>query len=146
MSELGGQLIPPSETLDGVLGIEYGEMQGDVITGRMPVENRVRQPYGIVHGGAIMSLVESLVSAATAFGVADQGNIAMGQELNVSFMRPISEGHVNAKATVRRRGRSAWTWEVEVTDDAGKLCSLIRATIAVRPARGEIAPLPTSQS
>lgn len=137
MTGLGDALIPSDETLDGTLGIEYGEMQGDVITGRMPVENRIRQPYGIVHGGAIMSLAESLVSAATAVAVGEQGMIAMGQELNVSFMRPISQGHVNATATVCRRGRSAWNWEVEITDDAGKLCSLIRATTAVRPARGE---------
>ncbi len=138
MSELGDALIPQAETLDGTLGIEYGEMKGDVITGRMPVENRARQPYGVVHGGAIMALAESLVSAATAIAVWERGMIAMGQEVSGSFMRPIIKGHVNATAIVRRRGRSAWNWEVEITDDDGRLCSLIRATIAVRPARGEI--------
>ena len=62
------------------------------------------------------------------------GKIAMGQEINASFMRPISAGHVNALARVRRRGRTAWNWEVEITDDDGRLCALLRATIAVRDA------------
>ena len=85
-----------------------------------------------------MSLAESLVSAATAIAVGNQGMVAMGQEVSGSFLRPITKGYVNATATVRRRGRSAWNWEVEITDDDDRLCSLIRATIAVRPARGEI--------
>jgi uncharacterized protein (TIGR00369 family) len=58
----------------------------------------------------------------------------MGQEINASFMRPIGSGHVNATARVRRRGRTAWNWEVEITDDEGRLCALLRATIAVRDA------------
>jgi uncharacterized protein (TIGR00369 family) len=62
------------------------------------------------------------------------GKIAMGQEINASFMRPISQGHVNALARIRRRGRTAWNWEVEITDDDGRLCALLRATIAVRDA------------
>jgi uncharacterized protein (TIGR00369 family) len=65
-----------------------------------------------------------------------EGKIAMGQELNVSFMRPISDGHVNATCRVRRRGRTAWNWEIEITDDAGRVCALLRATIAVRDAPG----------
>jgi uncharacterized protein (TIGR00369 family) len=48
-------------------------------------------------------------------------------------MRPIRDGYVNGTATVRKRGRSAWIWDVEVTDDDGNLCALVRATIAVRP-------------
>ena len=59
----------------------------------------------------------------------------MGQEINASFMRPISRGPRQcALARVRRRGRTAWNWEVEITDDDGRLCALLRATIAVRPA------------
>jgi uncharacterized protein (TIGR00369 family) len=50
-------------------------------------------------------------------------------------MRPIADGHVNAAARVRRRGRTAWNWEVEISDDAGRLCALVRLTIAVREPR-----------
>jgi len=130
--------LPLEQTLDGTLGVEVLERGDDYIRGRLPVTDRVRQPYGIVHGGAIAAVSESLTSMATALGVLADGKIAMGQELNASFMRPIADGHVNALCRLRRKGRTAWNWEVEVTDDSGRLCALLRATIAVRdaPQRG----------
>ena len=134
MSELLGQILPLGTTLDGTLGVEVIEVTDDVIRGRMPVEDRIRQPYGIVHGGAMSAIAESLSSMGTARGVLADGKIALGQEISASFMRPISQGHVNALARVRRRGRTAWNWEVEITDDDGRLCALLRATIAVRDA------------
>jgi 1,4-dihydroxy-2-naphthoyl-CoA hydrolase len=134
MSDLPGGILPPAETLDGTLGVEVVEVTDEVIRGRMPVEDRIRQPYGIVHGGAMSAIAESLTSLGTARGVLADGKIAMGQEINASFMRPIGFGHVNALARVRRRGRTAWNWEVEITDDDGRLCALLRATIAVRDA------------
>jgi uncharacterized protein (TIGR00369 family) len=51
-------------------------------------------------------------------------------------MRPITEGHVNAVARTRHRGRTTWVWDVEITDDAERLCALVRMTVAVRPAPG----------
>jgi 1,4-dihydroxy-2-naphthoyl-CoA hydrolase len=135
VNELPGQLLPVERTLIGTLGIEVIEVTDDVIRGRIPVEDRIRQPYGIVHGGAMSTIAESLTSMGTAQGVLAEGKIAMGQEINASFMRPISSGHVNALARVRRRGRTAWNWDVEITDDEGRLCALLRATIAVRDAR-----------
>jgi uncharacterized protein (TIGR00369 family) len=135
VNELPGQLLPVERTLVGTLGIEVIEVTDDVIRGRIPVEDRIRQPYGIVHGGAMSTIAESLTSMGTAQGVLAEGKIAMGQEINASFMRPISSGHVNALARVRRRGRTAWNWDVEITDDEGRLCALLRATIAVRDAR-----------
>jgi 1,4-dihydroxy-2-naphthoyl-CoA hydrolase len=134
MSDLPGEILPPAETLDGTLGVEVVEVTDDVIRGRMPVEDRIRQPYGIVHGGAMSAIAESLASLGTARAVLADAKIAMGQEINASFMRPIGSGHVNALARVRRRGRTAWNWEVEITDDDGRLCALLRATIAVRDA------------
>ena len=121
-------------SLDGTLGVEVLERTDELVRGRMPVEERILQPYGIVHGGALAAIAESLTSIGTAYGVLADGKVAMGQELNASFMRPISGGHVNAVARLRRRGRTAWNWEVEITDDDGRLCALLRATIAVRDA------------
>ncbi len=138
--DLPGQLLRLEETLDGTIGTEVLEVGDDVIRGRLPVEDRIRQPYGIVHGGAMAALAESLVSMGTARGVMEDGKIAMGQELNISFMRPITAGHVNASCHVRRRGRTAWNWEIEITDDDGRLCALLRATIAVRDARNQPSP------
>jgi 1,4-dihydroxy-2-naphthoyl-CoA hydrolase len=135
LSDLPAQILPLEETMDGTLGVEVLEVTDDEIRGRIPVEDRIRQPYGIVHGGAMSAIAESLTSMGTARGVLAEGKIAMGQEINASFMRPIRDGHVNAVARVRRRGRTAWNWEVEITDDDGRLCALLRATIAVRDAR-----------
>jgi uncharacterized protein (TIGR00369 family) len=132
VSEHPEVVLPVERTLVGMIGIEVLEHSGDIVRGRLPVQDRVRQPYGIVHGGAIATLAESLTSMATAAHVAGDGRIAMGQEINASFMRPISSGHVNALCRVRRKGRTAWNWEVEITDDDGRLCALLRATIAVR--------------
>jgi len=134
LSDLPTAILPLEQTLDGTLGVEVLEVGDDFVRGRIAVTDRVRQPYGIVHGGAMAALAESLTSAGTAQGVAAERKIAMGQEVNASFMRPISDGHVNALARVRRRGRTAWNWEVEITDDTGRLCALLRATIAVRDA------------
>jgi uncharacterized protein (TIGR00369 family) len=129
-------LLPLEQTLDGTLGTEIVEIGEDFLRGRIEVTDRVCQPYGIVHGGTMASLAESLTSMGTARAVVHEGKLAMGQELNASWMRPISSGHVNALARVRRRGRTAWNWEVEITDDDGRLCALLRATIAVRDAGG----------
>jgi 1,4-dihydroxy-2-naphthoyl-CoA hydrolase len=128
------EIRPLERTLDGTLGVEVLEIGDEVVRGRMAVADRILQAYGIVHGGALIAIAESLTSLGTARGVYEQGKIAMGQEMNASFMRPISAGHVNAVARLRRRGRTAWNWEVEVTDDDGRLCALMRATIAVREA------------
>jgi 1,4-dihydroxy-2-naphthoyl-CoA hydrolase len=134
MSERPGEILPLEQTMVGTMGTEVLEIGDDFVRGRIEVTNRVRQPYGIVHGGAMAALAETLTSMGTAEGVAAEGRIAMGQEINASFMRPISEGHVNALARIRRKGRTAWNWEVEITDDSGRLCALLRATIAVRDA------------
>jgi 1,4-dihydroxy-2-naphthoyl-CoA hydrolase len=134
MTEPPGALLSLEQTMDGLIGTEILEVGEDLIRGRIEVTDRVRQPYGIVHGGAMAALAESLTSMGTARGVAGDGKVAMGQEISASWMRPISAGHVNALARVRRKGRTAWNWDVEITDDAGRLCALLRATIAVRDA------------
>jgi 1,4-dihydroxy-2-naphthoyl-CoA hydrolase len=125
---------PPGTDMNVTLGIDItGEGDG-YVEGRFPVADRVKQPYGLVHGGALLALAETLASYGTWMGVKDGGNLAMGQEINASLMRPITQGYVNGTARARRQGRTAWIWEIEITDDAGKVCALVRATIAVRPA------------
>ena len=127
--------LPPERTMMGTLGIETETQEDGTVRGRIPVTDRILQPYGLVHGGAMLALAETLASHGTWLGVKDDGMLAMGQEINASLMRPITTGNVNGVATARRRGRTAWVWEVEITDDDGRLCALVRATIAVRPPR-----------
>jgi 1,4-dihydroxy-2-naphthoyl-CoA hydrolase len=119
--------------MDKVIGFEYLEANGDGARGRFEVTDSVRQPYGIVHGGAYAAAAESLASAATFMAVHDEGMLAMGQSNHTSFLRPLSEGTVHAEGIVRHRGRTSWVWEVEFKDDEGRLLALSRVTMAVRP-------------
>jgi 1,4-dihydroxy-2-naphthoyl-CoA hydrolase len=121
-------------TLAAALGFELLEADGDVARGRFPVEEPVLQPFGIVHGGAYAAMAETLASLGTYVAVEGNGELAMGQSNHTSFLRPVSEGQVHAEARPKHRGRTSWVWEVEFTDDEGRLCALTRVTMAVRPA------------
>ncbi len=99
----------------------------------MPVTDAVRQPYGIVHGGAYSTIAESIASRSTWLAVRDEGMLAFGQSNNATFLRPISEGSIHATARPIQRGRTTWVWDCEISDDEGRLCAVVRMTIAVRP-------------
>jgi uncharacterized protein (TIGR00369 family) len=117
------------------IGIEWLSVDPDDARARIAVEPRHLQPNGVVHGGVYASLAESITSASTYGAVRDEGMVAFGQANQASFLRPISNGHINASATPRQRGRTIWVWDVELTDDDGRLCAVVRMTIAVRRAR-----------
>ncbi|HEV2723589.1 MAG TPA: PaaI family thioesterase [Thermoleophilaceae bacterium] len=125
-----------AQTLDGVLGFEILEAGEGHARGRFEVTDAVRQPFGVVHGGAYAAMAETLASATTYLAVNDGGDIAVGQSNHTSFLRPVGEGTVQAEARCRHRGRTSWVWEVEFTDGQGRLCALSRITLAVRPAPG----------
>ena len=133
MPDLPTSKVPWEQTLDGTLGVEVLEWTPEVARGRVAVSDKVRQPYGLVHGGVYSSLAESLASMATAAAVHDDGMLAVGLSNQTSFMRPVTEGYVHAEARSRHRGRTTWVWEVDFTDDDGKLCAISRVTMAVRP-------------
>lgn len=120
--------------MDEALGFEHLEAGNGFARGRFAVVDAVRQPMGLVHGGAYAALAESLASATTYLAVAEEGAIAVGQSNHTSFLRPVTEGFVHAEARCRHQGRTSWVWEVEFTDDQGRLCALTRVTMAVRPA------------
>jgi 1,4-dihydroxy-2-naphthoyl-CoA hydrolase len=121
-------------TLNQVLGFHILEAGERVARGRFEVTDAVRQPMGLVHGGAYAAFAEALASAATYSAVAADGSIAVGQSNHTSFLRPVTEGTVRAEATPRHSGRTTWLWDVEFTDDEGRVCALTRVTIAVRSA------------
>jgi len=122
--------------LGELIGLEYLDMGSEEVRARLEVTDDVRQPAGLVHGGVFAAIAESMCSAATWLAVRDDGMAAMGQSNSATFMRPITEGHVNAIARPRHQGRSTWVWDVEITDDDGRLCALVRMTVAVRPIAG----------
>ena len=92
----------------------------------------VRQPMGIVHGGAYAAMAETLASSTTYVHVQPE-SIAVGLSNSTSFLRPVSEGTVHAEARRRHRGRTTWVWDVDFTDDQGRLCASSRVTMAIRP-------------
>ncbi|MEA2442424.1 MAG: 1,4-dihydroxy-2-naphthoyl-CoA hydrolase [Thermoleophilaceae bacterium] len=117
-----------------MLGFEPVEVGPELARARAEVGDQHKQPLGLVHGGVYAAMAESLASVATYQAVAPDGNIAVGLSNHTSFMRPILSGTIHAEARRRHRGSTTWVWEVEVTDDAGRLCALSRVTMAVRPA------------
>jgi 1,4-dihydroxy-2-naphthoyl-CoA hydrolase len=121
-----------SEGFDGLLGLKLTELGDGLARGELAVREELKQPYGLVHGGVFATIAESLASLATALAVARDGRQAMGQSNQTSFLRPITAGTIHGIARARHRGRSSWVWDVEITDDAGRLCALTRMTVAVR--------------
>jgi uncharacterized protein (TIGR00369 family) len=118
---------------DALIGTEWLDDDPEHARARIAVRDDLRQPVGLMHGGVMSSLVESLCSRATALAVLDEGMAAMGQSISVGFMRPITEGHAEVRARARHRGRTTWVWEAEVLDADERLCALAQMTIAVRP-------------
>ncbi len=126
---------PAPGTLDDVLGFELLEATPERCRGRFPVEKRVQQPLGLVHGGAYASLAESMVSATTHLAVESDGNFAVGQSNSTTFLRPATKGLVHAEGTPIHRGRTTWIWDIRFTDDDDRLLAVSRVTMAVRPAQ-----------
>ena len=127
--------VPAERTFDALYGLEVLEVSAERARGRVAVRDEVRQPFGLVHGGVFASIAESLTSMATYEAVRADGLTAQGLSNQTSFLRPILEGTVHAEARRRHRGRTTWVWEVDITDDEGRLCALVRMTIAVRQPR-----------
>ena len=126
----------PGTTMHEALGFEITEVGEELARGRFEITDAVRQPMGTVHGGAYAAMAETLASATTHLAVQGEGSIAVGQSNHTSFLRPAAAGFVHAEARRRHRGRTSWVWEIDFTDDAGKLCAIARVTMAVRPAHG----------
>jgi 1,4-dihydroxy-2-naphthoyl-CoA hydrolase len=117
---------------DELVGTQWLDDDPDRARVRIELRDELRQPVGLLHGGVLSTLVESVCSRATALSVLDEGMAAMGQSISVSFIRPVTEGGAEVTARARHRGRTTWVWDAEVTNDEGKLCALAQMTIAIR--------------
>jgi 1,4-dihydroxy-2-naphthoyl-CoA hydrolase len=127
---------------DQLCGVEFLSCSDTEVRARVAVRDELKQPAGLIHGGVYASMAESMASLATALGVHEQGQQAMGLSNNTSFLRPITEGIVHATATRVHRGRTTWVWDVRFSDDSERTCAVTRMTIAVRPAPDGAAPPP----
>ncbi len=119
---------------DGLYGLEILTLSDEEVSAQVVVRDELKQPAGLVHGGVFASIAEAITSMATWFAVQGEGKSAQGLSNQTSFLRPILDGTIHAVARRRHRGRTTWVWEVDITDDEGRLCALVRMTIAVREA------------
>ncbi|MET0558314.1 MAG: PaaI family thioesterase [Solirubrobacterales bacterium] len=118
---------------DALLGTEWLDDDPDHARVRVAMRDELRQPVGLLHGGVMSTLVESVCSRATALVVLSDGMAAMGQSISVNFIRPITQGHAEVRARARHRGRTTWVWDAEVLDADERICALAQMTIAIRP-------------
>jgi 1,4-dihydroxy-2-naphthoyl-CoA hydrolase len=131
------QLNESMRGFDRLYGLKLLSCTEEEVRAQLPVREEVKQPMGLIHGGVYASMAESMTSLATALGVLEQGDTAMGLSNNTSFLRPITQGTVHAHAMRLHRGRTTWVWDVRFSDDQDRTCALTRMTIAVRPAAAD---------
>jgi 1,4-dihydroxy-2-naphthoyl-CoA hydrolase len=129
-------LIQPlgKNTMAEYLGMEFTEVGEDFIKGRMPVDHRTRQPYGLLHGGASVALAETLGSVGAALVVDRSKYNAVGLEINANHVRGVREGFVTGIARPLHIGKTTQVWEIRITDERDKLVCVSRLTVAIIPA------------
>ncbi|HVE77684.1 MAG TPA: hotdog fold thioesterase [Gemmatimonadaceae bacterium] len=119
--------------LSDALGIEILELTRERVVATMPVDDRTRQPFGILHGGASVALAETVASLGAATHVDLERASAVGLEINANHIRAKRDGVVRATATPVHVGRSTQVWTVEIVDEEGRLVCTSRCTLAVVP-------------
>ncbi|MFL6550552.1 MAG: hotdog fold thioesterase [Povalibacter sp.] len=118
-------------SLPSHVGIEFTEVGADFLRARMPVDDRTRQPYGLLHGGASVVLAETIGSFAAGLVIDPSRFTCVGQEINANHIRAVREGYVIGTARPIHLGRRSHVWEIRITDERDKLVCISRLTVAV---------------
>ena len=113
------------------LGIEFTDFGDDFICGKMPVDKRTVQPFGLLHGGASAALAETLGSIAGGLKVNRDTQTVVGIEINCNHLRSAKDGWVHGKAMPIKLGRKIQVWNIEIKNDEGKMVAVSRLTLAV---------------
>lgn len=113
------------------IGITYTEVGADYLCGKMPVDERTKQPLGLLHGGASVVLAESLGSMAANLCVDQKQHFCVGLEVNANHIKGVREGFVYGKAKALHIGKKTHIWETTITNDNGDLVCVSRLTVAV---------------
>jgi 1,4-dihydroxy-2-naphthoyl-CoA hydrolase len=117
------------------MGIEFLEVGDNFLKGRMPVDKRTVQPFGVLHGGSSVLLAETLGSMAANYCLRDQGTVAVGLEINANHLRPVTNGWVYGTATALHLGSATQVWDIVIENEQGKKTCVSRLTMAVTKAR-----------
>jgi 1,4-dihydroxy-2-naphthoyl-CoA hydrolase len=118
-------------TMVEFLDIKVSKITDDQLEAIMPVSDKIRQPYGIVHGGANCVLAETLGSLAANFTVDYKEFHAVGLSINTSHVKAVRNGNVRGVASVEHMGRTTQVWKIETFNDANQLTSLTTLTMAI---------------
>ena len=122
-------------TLMETLEIEYIDAGEDFLKAKMPVNSRVHQPMGLLHGGATVALAESVGSAASLMFINTDKQEVRGIEISANHLKSKREGTVYCTARIIHQGRSIHLWEIKITDENDKLISLCKLTNMILPRR-----------
>ena len=118
-------------TLADTIGIQVTEIGPDFLRAAMPVNPKIHQPMGVLHGGASVALAETVGSLAANLCVDQAQFVCMGQEINANHLRPVTSGVVTATARPYHMGKRSHVWSIEIRDEQEKLVCVSRLTIAV---------------
>ncbi|AHE98272.1 hotdog fold thioesterase [Thioalkalivibrio paradoxus] len=121
-------------TLMDALGIRVTAIDDDALYGTLPVDERTRQPFGFLHGGASVALAETLGSIAANLA-ADPGCVCMGVEVNANHLKAVRSGVVTGCARPLQIGRSIQVWDIRLENEQQELVCVARITVAVRERR-----------
>jgi 1,4-dihydroxy-2-naphthoyl-CoA hydrolase len=122
-----------TRNLADTLGIELVELTKERVVATMPVDERTRQPFGILHGGASVALAETVASLAATMNVDLDRSYVVGIEINANHIRAKKEGRVTGTATPVHVGRSTQVWSVQIVDEQHRVICVSRCTLAVVP-------------
>jgi 1,4-dihydroxy-2-naphthoyl-CoA hydrolase len=117
-------------SMAGLLGIEFIAVGDDFLSAKMPIDNRTKQPYGIMHGGASCVLAETIGSVAATCCV-DPTFMCVGLDINTSHIRMVKEGYVVGTAKPINLGNRIHVWEIRIVDEMKRLISFTKFTVAV---------------
>lgn len=121
----------PITGLPKALGIEMIELTAQRVVAAMPVDDRTRQPFGLLHGGASIALAETVASFGAAVFIDRERYTAVGQEINGNHLRPQLEGVVRAVGVPLHVGRTTQVWSIEIRDEHDRLVCISRCTMAI---------------
>src|SRR3954464_18852 len=122
-----------TKNLGDTLGIEIIELSPARVVATMPVDERTRQPFGILHGGASVALAETVASLGAVMNVDLEKSSAVGLEINANHLRAKRDGLVRATATPFHVGRSTQVWDIRISDEEERPVCVSRCTLAVVP-------------
>ncbi len=120
------------DTMMEVLGIEYLIVESGYIKAKMPVDNRTRQPYGILHGGASVALAETIGSIGSAVLLADKNIDVRGAGITANHVKSVKDGWVYGEARTIHVGKNTHIWDIQIRDESGDLVSTARLTNFIR--------------